>query len=142
MVEICLVLTHDTETLWQRVSWSVKGKKLIGDMQRTYIGASDSHLSVCFRLLAPKFWEAVGIYECYFVTLWLQVEWWGHLEVVGTLRGGRDTETLHAVIKKVWTFALTSGGDAKTSHLCPCTHSRSSTWVTWWNFHYFCFSWS
>ena len=32
------------------------------------IGGSESHLSGCFQLFAPKFWEVVEPYECYFIT--------------------------------------------------------------------------
>ena len=45
-------------------------------------GGSDSHLSRSFQLFGQKFWEVAGTYKCYFVTLLLQVEWWGHLEMV------------------------------------------------------------
>ena len=27
--------------------------------------------------LTPQFWEVAGTYECYFVILWKQFEWWG-----------------------------------------------------------------
>ena len=42
------------------------------------IGGSESHLSGCYRLFGPKFWEVVRTYEWYFVILWMQDEWWGH----------------------------------------------------------------
>ena len=45
-----------------------------------------SHISGCFWLFARKFWGEVGTYEWYFAIFWMQVEWWGHSEVVGTLK--------------------------------------------------------
>ena len=64
------------------------------------VGGPESQLSGCFRLFALIFWEVVGAYKCYFVILWLQVEWWGedtqrwlghsnptmHFQVVGTVK--------------------------------------------------------
>ena len=37
-----------------------------------------SFLSGCFWLFTPKFWEVMGTYKWYFVTLWMQIEWLGH----------------------------------------------------------------
>ena len=45
--------------------------------------------------------------------------------VVGTLKDGGDTRIQPAVIEKIELFALTGGGDVKTSHL----HPRAQT--TW-----------
>ena len=43
-------------------------------MNRSLItGGSKNHLSGCFRLFVPKFWDVMGTHECYFVILWLQV---------------------------------------------------------------------
>lgn len=53
-------------------------------MTEVFSGGSKSYCSGYFPLLAPKFWEVVGTYECYFVNLWLQVEWLGDSQVVGT----------------------------------------------------------
>ena len=50
------------------------------------IGGPNSRLNGWFRVLASKFWKGVGTYECYFVILWMQVEWWGNSEVVRTLK--------------------------------------------------------
>ena len=64
----------------------------------------------------------VGTYEWYFVILWIHVEWWGHSEVVGTLNPYLLFEL----------FALTGGGDAKTSarsyldHRVPTYNVHSS----------------
>ena len=51
-----------------------------------YIWWLEGHISGCFSLSAPKFGKAVGAYEWYFVILWMHIEWWGHPEVVGTLK--------------------------------------------------------
>ena len=45
-----------------------------------------SHLSGCFWPFAPEFWLVVGTFKWYFVILWMQVEWWRHSEMVGTLK--------------------------------------------------------
>ena len=37
--------------------------------EHLFIGGSESHLSGCFQLFAPKFWKVAGTYKCYFVTL-------------------------------------------------------------------------
>ena len=81
--------------------------------------------------------------------------WWGPMNgtvsfysvgwVVGTHRGGGDTQTLPAVIKLVWTFALRNSGDAKASSSCPlapCTCWRPfapDAKATLRNFHYLIF---
>ena len=38
-------------------------------MTEVFSGGSKSYCSGYFPLLAPKFWEVVGTYECYFVNL-------------------------------------------------------------------------
>ena len=59
--------------------------------------------------------------------------------VVGTLRGGGDTQTLPAVIERVWTFCTRRWWEHKNilliNVLVPtsaCSHR-----ATWWKFHYF-----
>ena len=91
-------------------------------LNRGLTGVSESHVSCCFWLFAPKFWEVMVIYECYFVTLWLQVEWWGHSEVVG----------IPAVIEKNWLFCTHRWWGYKNISL---PHARAR--ATWWNFHNF-----
>ena len=59
-------------------------------------------------------------YKWYFVILWMQVEWWGHSDVVVTLK------TLPVVIKFVITF-------------CTQAVGILDPWATWWNFHYLTF---
>ena len=41
-----------------------------------------SHITDCFWLFAPTFWEVAGTYEWYFVALRKQVEWWGFFSLI------------------------------------------------------------
>ena len=52
----------------------------------------ESHLSGCFRLFAPKFWEVVGTYKWYFCHP-IDADW-----DMGILKGGGDTQTLPPVM--------------------------------------------
>ena len=60
--------------------------------------------------------------------------------VIGTLRGGYDTQTLSAVIKNIWTFS-THRWQAKKHLTRSLTSCRAR--ATWWNFHKLCtYFWS
>ena len=62
-----------------------------------------NEFSCCPWLFVSKFWEVAETYEWYFVILWIRVE-------LGTLRSGRDTQTLHAIID--FSFILRGRGVA------------------------------
>ena len=73
-----------------------------------FFGGSESHLSGCFRLFAPKLWKVVGIYKWYLVILWMQLEWW------------RQTNPVCCnLICSNLLYSLCSG-DAKT-YACACS---------------------
>ena len=82
----------------------------------------DSHLSGCFWLFAPKFWEVVGTYEWYFCSF-MNAAW-----VLGTIRGGEDTQTLLAVWRKLWTSCTQRYWGCKSLVMC-------AQQASWWNFH-------
>ena len=65
---------------------------------------------VAFGFLPQMFGNVAGSYECYFVTLWLQVEWSGHSEA---------TQTLLAQIEKFEHFAPTGDRGCKNISLMP-----------------------
>ena len=62
-------------------------------------GGWESHLSGCFRLFGPKFWKVAGTYKCcfchYFTAGW----------VVWILKTWCRTQTLPAVIERIWMFS-------------------------------------
>ena len=45
-----------------------------------------------------KFWEMAGTHKCYFVILWMQVQWWRYHDAVG------ETETIPYRKEFIWTF--------------------------------------
>ena len=84
-------------------------------MKYFVIGGSENHLSGCFLAFCPKILgrrgATKGILLCYKCRL-----------------SGGYTQTVLAVIPKdLEPFVFTGGRDARTS----------SSWATWWNFHYF-----
>ena len=71
--------------------------------------ARSSHLSGCFWLFAPKFWEVVGTYELLFCSKR------NAALVVLTMLGGGDTQTLLDGKKKCFElYALADSGDTET----------------------------
>ena len=82
------------QSTWLVHMWGVYSVDLKVGKKNISLVARLSHLSGCFWLFAPKVWEVFWTFVWYFVILRMQVQWWGYLEVVGTLK-------LYLV---VWTF--------------------------------------
>ena len=78
---------------------------------------------VAFGFFAPKNWEVAGTYEWYFVILWLQVEWWGHLN--STCCNWNNLNFLYSDAPGVQNILL-----------APLF---MRTRATWWNFDYLMF---